>query len=80
MSNEKKIIELEPRESHACEICGAQNVDTRKIRIEARRTGSLAEFWICRTCLKKTAFDICAAYFDFMETTPAKTPEQGPKK
>lgn len=79
MNSEKRIIELEPREARACDICGARNADTRKIRIEAHRSGTLAEFWVCRACLKKTALDICAAFFEFMDTTPAKTPDPEPK-
>ena len=79
MNTEKKIIELEPREARPCQICEVRNADTRKIKIESHRSGTLAEFWICRACLKKTAIDICAAFFDFMETTPAKTTDPEPK-
>ena len=61
MSTEKRIVEIEPREAQPCELCGARNTDTRKIRIA-------------------TKLDICAAYFEFMETLPARSPEPEPKK
>ena len=79
MSTEKTVVGLEPREAESCNICGARNTDTRKIRIDTQRAGNLATFSICRSCLKQMALDICGAYFDFMETAPARTPEPTPE-
>lgn len=80
MSTEKRIIEIEPRESQPCELCGARNTDTRKIRIATKQAGDVAAFYTCRSCLKQTAIDICAAYFEFMETLPARSPDPELKK
>ncbi len=73
MREEKSIVRMEPRESQACAICSARNIDTRKIRIDAR-DGSIAVFCICRPCMRKMAIDMCTAYFEFADTEPARTP------
>lgn len=80
MSTEKRIVEIEPREAQPCKLCGARNTDTRKIRIATKQAGDVAAFYTCRSCLKQTIFELAAAYFEFMEAFPAKSPDPEPKK
>ena len=53
MNDGKKIFDLEPREAKACSICGARNIDTRKIRIDTQRAGTLRPSMFAALALRK---------------------------
>ena len=71
-NNEGKLISLRTRETPSCVLCGAQNVDVRRIRIAGPYGAAIACFPVCRHCLRRLALDACAAYFEFSDACEGK--------